>query len=148
RDPGYSVGDETDEDWAWFRANVRDERVAYAGTNLAFPLAGERLSNRVTYVNVAGAPGDRLHDFGPPGDGTAEPAPYRRGASADIWLANLRAARTQMLFVGALYPIVRRTIAADADGFPIERAWADARPDIFHLRHASAAARVYAVELP
>ena len=147
RDPGYTVGDDDlDAAWSWFRANVRDARVAYTGTNLAFPLAGERLANRVAYVNVAGRPGDRLHDFGPPGDGTAEPAPYRRGARADAWIANLRAARTEVLFVAALVPIVRRTIAADADGFPIERAWADARPDLFHLRYASAAARVYAVE--
>ena len=47
-----------------------------------------------------------------------------------------------VLFVAAMDPIVRRTIAADADGFPVERAWADARPDIFRLRYASAAARV------
>ena len=147
RDPGYSVADETTAVWAWFRANVRDTRVAYTGTNLAFPLAGERLSNDVRYVNVAGAPGDRLHDFGPPGDGTAEPAPYRRGASAGAWLANLRAARTEVLFVAALYPGVRRNITADSDGFPIERAWADARPDTFHLLHAWPSARVYAVTL-
>jgi len=148
RDPGYSVGDDLERAWTWFRANVRDARVAYTGTNLAFPLAGERLANDVRYVNVAGAPGARLHDFGPPGDGTPEPAPYRDGARADVWLANLRAARTKVLFVAAMYPIVRRTIEADRDGFPIERAWADARPEIFHLRYTSAAARVYDVELP
>jgi hypothetical protein len=150
RDPAYTVAgdDGLAVAWAWFRANVRDARVAYTGTNLAFPLAGPRLENGVAYVNVAGNPGDRLHDFGPPGDGTAEPAPYRRGASADAWLANLRATRTQVLFVAALYPIVRRTIDADRDGFPFERAWADARPESFHLRYASPAARVYSVELP
>jgi len=150
RDPGYTVAGDDDlaASWAWFRANVRDTDVAYAGTNLAFPLAGVRLGNRVAYVNVAGAPGDRLHDFGPPGDGTAEPAPYRRGARPDAWLANLRATRTRVLFVAALYPIVRRTIGADRDGFPIERAWADARPGSFRLLHASAAARVYSVALP
>jgi 4-amino-4-deoxy-L-arabinose transferase-like glycosyltransferase len=147
RDPGYSVDDARAADWAWFRANVRDARVAYTGTNLAFPLAGERLSNDVRYVNVAGAPGDRLHDFGAPGDGTAEPAPYRRGASADVWLANLRTARTEVLFVSSLYPGVRRNIAADGDGFPVERAWADARPDAFYLLHASPTARVYSVTL-
>ena len=124
------------------------DHVAYTGNNLAFPLAGQHLANRVAYVNVAGAPADRLHDFGPPGDGTAEPAPYRRGANAATWLANLRATDTHVLFVAALDPIVRRTIAADADGFPVERAWADARPDVFRLRYASGAARVYAVELP
>ena len=45
-------------------------------------------------------------------------------------------------------PIVRRTIAADADGFPIERAWADARPPSFNLVYASPAARIYEVNLP
>jgi hypothetical protein len=148
RDPGYSVNDEGTADWSWFRAHVHDARVAYTGTNLAFPLAGERLSNDVRYVNVAGAPGDHLHDFGPPGDGTAEPAPYRRGARADLWLANLRAARTEVLFIAALYPGVRRNIDVDRDGFPTERAWADARPDVFRLLHSSAAARVYSVTRP
>ena len=98
-------------------------------------------------MNVAGAPGDRLHDFGGPGDGTAEPAPYRRDAEAGVWLTNLRATGTRVLFVAAVNPGVRRTIGADRDGFPVERAWADARPDAFHLRHASAAARIYDVEL-
>jgi hypothetical protein len=98
-------------------------------------------------VNVAGAPGDRLHDFGPPGDGTPEPAPYRRGASADAWLANVRAAGTQVLFVAALDPGVRRTVDADGDGFPVERVWADARPHLFSLLYSSAGARIYAVTL-
>jgi hypothetical protein len=132
--------------WAWVHANVHDTAVAYTGTNLAFPLAGERLANRVRYVNVAGRAADVLHDFGPPGDGTAEPAPYRRGASAGVWLTNLRATGTRVLFVAALYPVVRRTIDADPDGFPVERAWADARPDTFHLRYANAGARIYDVE--
>jgi len=145
---GYTVDDDDlAAAWAWIDANVRGADVAYTGTNLAFPLAGERLANRVRYVNVAGAAADVLHDFGPPGDGTAEPAPYRRGASAAVWLANLRATRTRVLFVAALYPVVRRTIDADPDGFPVERAWADARPDTFHLRFANAGARIYDVEL-
>ena len=114
RDPGYAVGDELDSAWSWFRANVRDARVAYTGTNLAFPLAGRALSNRVTYVNVAGGAADRLHDFpssrGPRG---AEPAPYRDGARFDTWLDNLRAAGTEVLFVASLYPIVRRGVGAD-----------------------------------
>jgi hypothetical protein len=144
----YTVGDELDGAWTWVEANVRDARVAYTGTNLAFPLAGRRLGNHVTYVNVAGGAGDRLHDFPPGARAGAEPAPYRDGASAARWLDNLRAARAQVLFVAAMYPIVRRTIAADADGFPIERAWADARPDVFRLAYASPAARIYALVTP
>ena len=138
----YRLGGDLDEAWAWFGGNVRGARVAYTGTNLAFPLWGPDLSNRVTYVNVAGAAGDRLHDFGrrlPPGwrAATAEPAPYRDGASFDVWLSNLRAARADTLFVAA------------ADGrFPVEGEWADAHPDIFSLRFASDAARVYRIAPP
>src|SRR5262249_51584598 len=89
----YTIGDDDlAAGWAWVAAHAPYSQVAYTGTNLAFPLRGRYLLNRVAYVNVAGRPDDRLHDFGPPGDGTPEPAPYRRGASADVWLGNLRAA--------------------------------------------------------
>jgi hypothetical protein len=149
RDVSPALGDDIDADWRWFRANVRDARVAYTGSNLAFPLAGERLSNRVGYVNVAGPPGARLHDFPPvAGPVSAEPAPYRAGADFHTWLRNLRAAGADVLFVAALYPIVRRNIATDGDGFPIERAWADAHPTLFRLVHGSAAARVYRIAAP
>ena len=145
--PVYALGDELDASWAWFAANVRGGRVAYTGNNLALPLAGG-LTNDVRYINVAGAPGDLLHDFArraPAALAGPEPAPYREGARYETWLNNLRAARRDVLFVAALDPAVRRTIAADADGFPVERAWADAHPGAFTLRFASAAARVYGV---
>jgi Dolichyl-phosphate-mannose-protein mannosyltransferase len=144
----YSVGDDLDDAWAWVRAHVRDTRVAYTGNNLPFPLAGDDLSNDVRYVNVAGAAEDRLHDFArraPRAFTGPEPAPYRDDARYATWLANLRATRRALLFVAALDPGVRRTIAADADGFPVERAWADSHPERFTLRFASGAARVYGV---
>ncbi|HXU60054.1 MAG TPA: phospholipid carrier-dependent glycosyltransferase [Polyangia bacterium] len=142
------LGGELDDAWVWFGANVRGARVAYTGTNLAFPLWGPDLANPVTYVNVAGAPGDRLHDFPARPASTPEPAPYRDGASYDVWLRNLRAARAQVLFVAALDPIVARTVTADREQFPIERQWADAHPELFHLRYASNAARVYGIDPP
>lgn len=150
RDPHYTVGTGLDDAWAWFRGNVNGERVAYTGTNLGFPLAGRDLANQVTYVNVGGAPGDQLHDFGrrllPPGRAaTPESAPYRDGASFEVWWRNLRAARAEVLFVAALDDIVARNVAADGDGFPVERAWADAHPTQFHLRYASPDARVYGI---
>ena len=154
RDPRYVIGDDIESAWAWFGANVHGTRVAYAGTNLAFPLAGRDLGNRVTYVNVAGRPDDRLHDFGRPlarATGlptTPEPTPYRDGAQFETWLRNLRAVRTDLLFVAAMDPIVKRNVAADEDGFPIERAWADAHPALFAPRYASPAARIYAVQPP
>jgi len=152
-DPSYEIGSGIDDAWAWFRANVRGTRIAYTGTNLAFPLTGRDLSNRVAYVNIAGAPGDRLHDFArriPPSGraSTAEPAPYRDGASFAVWLRNLRAARAEVLFVAALDATVVRNVEADDDGFPVERAWADAHPDLFPLRYQSPDARVYGITPP
>jgi 4-amino-4-deoxy-L-arabinose transferase-like glycosyltransferase len=153
RDPGYTVGTGLDDAWAWFRANVNGARVAYTGTNLAFPLTGRELANQVTYVNVAGDRADRLHDFGrrlpPPGrTATPESAPYRDGASFEVWWRNLRDARADVLFVAALDEIVARNVAADEDGFPLERAWADRHPAQFHLRYASPDARVYGIAPP
>ena len=63
----------------------------------------------------------------------------------DVWLRNLRAAGADVLFVAALEEIVARNVPADGDGFPVERAWADAHPALFHLRYASPAARVYGI---
>jgi hypothetical protein len=147
-EPSYGLDEGLDDAWAWMRTNVRAARVAYTGNNLALPLAGEALANDVRYVNVAGAASELLHDFArlnPEACVGPEPAPYRARAHYKTWLSNLRATRREVLFVAAVYPSVRATIATDADGFPVERAWADAHPDVFTLRYASAAARVYGV---
>ncbi|HZL18679.1 MAG TPA: hypothetical protein VFG23_13130 [Polyangia bacterium] len=151
--PHDALGEPIDQAWAWFGAQVHDRRVAYTGSNLAFPLAGRSLSNRVAYVNVVGAPPDVLHNFGrrlsaAGSTATPEPAPYRDGADFDTWLRNLRAQGSELLFVAAMYPIVQRNVAADGEGFPIERVWADAHPRLFALRFASPAARVYEVAPP
>jgi hypothetical protein len=149
KDPGYDVGDDLAGAWSWTRQNAHGARVAYTGNNLPFPLWGRDLAGDVRYVNVAGSATDRLHDFARrvprPRTPTPEPAPYRAGADYETWRANLRATRRDLLFVAALYPEVRRTISTDGDGFPLERAWADAHPEAFTLRFASEAARVYAV---
>jgi hypothetical protein len=85
----------------------------------------------------------------PPGrTATPESAPYRDGASFDVWWRNLRQAGADVLFVAALDEVVSRNIAADADAFPVERAWADAHPAQFHLRYASPDARVYGISPP
>ena len=70
------------------------------------------------------------------------------GASFDTWLRNLRAQHADVLFVAALDPMAARSITIDDAGFPVERAWADAHPDLFRLRYASDAARVYRITPP
>jgi hypothetical protein len=148
RFPGYSVGDELDEGWVWIWDHVHGETVAYAGLNLPFPLTGRELANRVVYAKVALGPEARLHDFDrrPHAPATtAEPPLYREGANFDSWCSNLRACQATTLVISSLYPIVARNIEHDGDGFPIERAWADAHPDRFTLRFVNPRVRIYAV---
>jgi hypothetical protein len=144
--PPYAIGDAHDEGWAWIRANVDAARIAYAGSNLPLPLWGPFFENDVRYVNVSGQPDAVLHDFRavpPPSPATAEPAPERATPNLAMWLANLDTDRIDILFVAALYPILRDTIGHDESGFPIERAWADARPDRFSPLFANSGIRIY-----
>lgn len=148
RYPGYAVGTPIDDSWRWIHEHLGAARVAYAGTNLTLPLWGPELERFVTYANVSGAPGAKLHDFSAralPGQGGAEPAPYREGASVETWRANLEALAIDTLFVGRLYPIVARVVDHDPEGFPVERAWADADPEGFELLYANPSARIYRV---
>ena len=141
------IGDGHDGGWAYTAAHMKGRHIAYAGSNLPLPLWGWRLENRVRYVNVAGKLTDVLHDFraAPLADGTAEPAPERAAPDRDAWLANLTAAGTDALFVARLYPEVAPSMPHDADGFPTERAWADALPARFRLAFATPEVRIYDV---
>jgi hypothetical protein len=49
--------------WDWIRMNARGETVAYAGNNIPYPLFGERLANRVVYVNLDRHLDWKLHDY-------------------------------------------------------------------------------------
>ena len=129
--------------------NVSGAHVAYAGSNLPFPLYGRNLSNRVTYANVAMGPHAKVSDFPVVEPATtAEPTPHRNGADFEAWLANLRALRCDTLFVSAMFPIVRLNVDHDRDGFPVERFWADANPQIFRRRYATKHVRIYTITAP
>ncbi|HJZ84068.1 MAG TPA: glycosyltransferase family 39 protein [Polyangia bacterium] len=157
--PAFAIGDGHDPAWRWLDAHGSGARLAYAGDNLPVPLYGPGLRNHVQYVSVTSARSARVHDLpGTCGAGhgaaaaspprTAEPAPYRQPEDPAAWLANLRALRTDTLFVAKMDPIVARNVRPDADGFPAERAWADAHPEWFQLRYASPAVRIYGVAIP
>ena len=145
RYPGFAHGYDLQHAWQWVHENVSGAHVAYTGSNLPFPLHGRDLGNRVTYVNVALGPEARVHDFPDRPFTTAEPTLYRDGADFETWLANLRQLGCDTLFVNAMFPIVRRQIEHDAEGFPVERAWADAHPEIFRPRYANPIVRIYQV---
>lgn len=153
RDVVYTVGDHHDAGWDFARQHLHGRRIAYAGSNLPLPLWGWRLDNDVRYVNVKGAPEDRLLERAPretgdaPATASAEPAPERAAPDRAAWLRNLGHHRIDALFVTALYPAVAEGMPHDAEGFPTERAWADALPAELPLRFAAPGVRIYDVRL-
>jgi Dolichyl-phosphate-mannose-protein mannosyltransferase len=147
--PPYAVGDHHDQGWAWIRAHAHGRHIAYSGSNLPLPLWGPLFENDAQYVNVSNRPSAAAHEFpiNPPGSipaASAEPAPERATPNQATWLSNLDARHIDLVFIAALYPDVRATIAHDEDGFPIEREWADQRKDRFSLSFAEPGIRIYA----
>jgi hypothetical protein len=139
----------------WLRlesASAVGARVAYAGTNLPYYLFGIGLRNDVRYVNITADPNFRMHDyhrrFVERGEGlaaNATPDWDRREPDESAWLRNLRGQRINLLFIGLTNRAGGLHNIHDQDGFPIERTWADRRPDVFRLLHADSATRLYAV---
>lgn len=121
------------------RSGPAGVRVAYAGTNLPFYLMAVGLRNDVRYVNVDAHPGYLLHDYHREAVGGSGPATWpdtrplwdRLHPDYDAWLANLRASGAQLLVVARANPAEGPLNVADAEGFTIEKVWADSHPDDF-----------------
>jgi Dolichyl-phosphate-mannose-protein mannosyltransferase len=115
-------------------------RVAYAGTNLPYYLAGIGHRNDVEYVNIDHHPDWLPHDYhrerlrrGQSGL-AADPWPqwYRSTANYDAWLANLRRRGIDFVFIARENRHGRLEVNAGMlPSFPIERRWADAHPESF-----------------
>jgi hypothetical protein len=112
--------------------------VVYAGTNLPYYTFGPDLANRVRAVNINAHPDWLMHDYhrawsakGWPLWGNPRPGWDRIEPDESAWLANLRAAGADYLFVGRPGVVEGPHLLADAEGFPIERIWADRRPGVF-----------------
>jgi len=120
------------------RAGTAGTRIAYAGTDLPYYLLGVGLRNEVRYVNVDAHRDWLLHDYHRDalarGEGTwpnSRPGWDRIHPDYNAWLANLRDERIRLLFVARANPAEGIHNIADADGFPIERVWADSHPETF-----------------
>jgi len=84
--PTY-IRTETLSAWEWLRANVHGETIAYAGNNIPYPLFGDRLSNRVYYVNIDRHLDWKLHDYDRArrrGQGELESAPGLLATSSGV----------------------------------------------------------------
>lgn len=117
--------------WRWLDEHVpADARIAQSGFEYLYPLYGPRLSRRVRHVDVNARAGGAYHAY-PLGT-------HRQDADPAAWLANLRSQRIGWLALARPW---------HSREFPLEAAWADARPDVFRLAFRSVATRVYEVRL-
>ena len=121
------------------RTSRQGARVAYAGNKIPYYLMGSKLQNDVEYVNIDAHRGWLLHDYHRNAPSAGEPSTWpnpfpawgRLQPDYDAWLANLRAARIDLLVVTRVNIEEGVENVADAARFPIERVWAEAHPEAF-----------------
>ncbi len=120
------------------RSGPTGARVAYAGTNIPFYLMGGGLRNEVSYVNIDRHRDWLLHDYhraaiarGEPTWPSSRPGWDRASPDFSAWMANLRALGIQLVVVTRVNPGEGPHNVADAEGFPIEKVWAERHPDLF-----------------
>ena len=163
--------------WQWVADHTKDSTIAYTGNNLPYPLSGDQLTNRVVYVNIDGRPSWRFHDYArayrdgrivpvPPvlatssgelmpasrpdaGSGSAlRPRYERMQGFREAWLFNLQRLRVAHLFVAMLSAYEVNYVWHNAEGFPVEDAWAAADPRSFRVEYQNQQVRIYAVSQP
>jgi hypothetical protein len=163
--------------WQWIAGNAKHSTIAYTGINLPYPLAGEQLTNRVVYVDIDGRPSWRFHDYdrayrdgrftpAPPvlatssgelrpvggSDGTHQdalrPRYERMQGFRDGWVFDLHKLGVAHLFVAMLSAYEIDYMWHNAEGFPVEDAWAAADPRSFRVEYENPQVRIYAVSQP
>jgi hypothetical protein len=140
------------EGLAAVHAQAATDVIAYAGNNLPYLLRGD-VPRRVVHVPIDGRTDLRFHDRarawahdGLPRPSIPEPGFYRRHADPAAWLAALRRVGARHLFVTRVTDMQRLTIRHDAEGFPIEAAWALAMDPSFRVLHRDAATMLFAID--
>jgi hypothetical protein len=144
----------TEDGWAWLAANTAHATVAYTGTNIPYALFGDRLTNRVYYVNIDRHADWRFNDYDRArrrrpdyqAPDRTRPRYERQNGNAAAWMQNLRNRGVNYLFIGAMSSFEDALWQAD-EGFPIEDRWAESEPGAFNLVYANSDVRIYAVGL-
>ncbi|MEM7584977.1 MAG: hypothetical protein AAF560_16405 [Acidobacteriota bacterium] len=129
-------------------AAAEPARIAYAGANVPYALMGGDRRHRVVYLNTQGATDDGFYEHwrrDPRSYPYHKPGLYRGQDDVDLWLQRLAEQRIDTLVIFALHPAERRYLRSTPEGFPIERQWAQLRPDRFQRIAASRAAEIYRV---
>ena len=165
------------ESWQWLSEHTNHSVVAYTGINLPYPLFGDRLTNRVMYVNSDGHPRWRFHDYDRayrdgrfvpespalatssgelrpvsqrtgPRDDAVRPRYERMEGFRDGWISNLQTFGVDRLFISSLSAYEIDYVWHNDGGFPIEDEWAKTDPRSFRLIYENPQVRIYEVALP
>lgn len=115
--------------------------IAFTGTDLIFGLYGPALENHVVHAAVHAHPHWKFHDCvralkqsGAYEVPTTDRIDFcRRGPDPQAWIRNLDALGVNFVIIARLHQNDRPHLDHDMYGFPIERTWAQARPDRFRL---------------
>lgn len=164
--------------WQWVAGNTKNSTIAYTGINLPYPLSGDQLTNRVVYVDIAGRPAWRFHDYdrayreghfvpappllaqssgelepirsqpGGPRQDALRPRYERMQGIRDAWEMSLHRLGVAHLFVAMLSAYEINYQWHNAGGFPVEDAWAAADPRSFRVEYENPQVRIYAVSHP
>ncbi len=121
-------------------------RIAYSGANVPYALVGAGWRHRVIYLNTQGAADDGFYDFWNRDRRTYphhKPGLYRGDDDEDLWLARLAEENIDTVVLFALHRAEGRYIRATPEGFPIERAWVQSRPELFEPILTERRAEIY-----
>ena len=136
------------EAWIWLDKNTFGNNIAYVGRPVPFPLYGSLLKNNVFYVSVNEKP-PYLHayknacyvsdsDYEHFHKALMEPNNYRGNADYSVWLKNLRAKKSDYLFIYSLHQT--KDII-----FPIEDDWAKSHTDRFKSVFSNDTIHIYKI---
>lgn len=91
-------------------------RIAHTGFGFIYPLYGSRLQRKVFYVDINARAARAFHHY--------PAAEFRKQPDRQAWLRNLAREQPAVL-------VVHHPDKGVPGGWPIEKAWADERPDLF-----------------
>jgi hypothetical protein len=113
--------------WSWVEENTARHRIAYTGTNKFYPLYRPDITNHVMYVPTGLASDDIPED---------DRRYYLR------WLRKVEAASVDYLFVCKMddSTYMQRKVP-----YPIEKKWADAKPEIFEPVYSNDYVTIYEI---
>lgn len=151
--PGFMLG----QAWRYLDAHQshygpKEANIAFTGTDLSFGLFGSTLQNDVYSAPINAHPDWKFHDCVKALKDSGEyEAPLtdridfcRRDPDPAAWMSNLARKKTEFVLISTLHQNDLPHLSHDGRGFPIELAWAEANPQVFHLIYANPQTRLFA----